>query len=113
MGFFLHGRNRRCQQTPSQCLLCQSIPPKALMVGPVNQIPEMVRKDCPRVLFNNELVGSFRKKNGPNTRKKSYNTNARRDIFHAGDCDSSVQMLCNLLGWEQELNDLNYKHRLG
>mmetsp|Transcript_29180 Transcript_29180/g.55329 ORF Transcript_29180/g.55329 Transcript_29180/m.55329 type:complete len:374 (-) Transcript_29180:136-1257(-) len=85
----------------------------SLMVGPVNQIPEMVRKDCPRVLFNNELVGSFRKKNGPNTRKKSYNTNARRDIFHAGDCDSSVQMLCNLLGWEQELNDLNYKHRLG
>mmetsp|Transcript_28692 Transcript_28692/g.52369 ORF Transcript_28692/g.52369 Transcript_28692/m.52369 type:complete len:374 (-) Transcript_28692:241-1362(-) len=85
----------------------------SLMVGPVNQIPEMVRKDCPRILFNNELVGSFRKKNGPSTRKKSYNTNAQRDIFHEGDCDSSVQMLCNLLGWEQELNDLNYKHRLG
>eukprot|EP00584_Thalassiosira_punctigera_P005863 CAMPEP_0172537156 /NCGR_PEP_ID=MMETSP1067-20121228/8821_1 /TAXON_ID=265564 ORGANISM="Thalassiosira punctigera, Strain Tpunct2005C2" /NCGR_SAMPLE_ID=MMETSP1067 /ASSEMBLY_ACC=CAM_ASM_000444 /LENGTH=361 /DNA_ID=CAMNT_0013322399 /DNA_START=145 /DNA_END=1230 /DNA_ORIENTATION=+ len=85
----------------------------SLMVGPVNQIPDIVRRDCPRVLFNNELVGSFRRKNGPNTRRKSYDTSAKRDIFHEGDCDRSVRMLCTLLGWEHELDELNRSHHLG
>jgi hypothetical protein len=83
------------------------------MVGPVNAIPEMVRKDCPRVLFNRELVGTFLRQNGPRTRRKRYDTSAQRDIFHGGDCDDSIRALCALLGWENELDELNSSTRLG
>jgi len=79
----------------------------SLMVGPVNRIPEMVRRDCPRVLLNQELVGTFLQKNGPKTRKKSHDTSARRDIFHGGDCDDSITLLCAILGWENELEELS------
>ena len=82
------------------------------MVGPVNMIPEMVQKKIPRILFNNELVGTFKKTNGMKTRRKSYDTSAQRDIFHCGDCDESIRVLCTLLGWEDELNDLNASTRL-
>lgn len=77
------------------------------MVGPVNMIPEMVQKKIPRVLFNRELVGSFKKPNGMETRRKSYDTSEHRDIYHGGDCDESIRTLCALLGWENELNELN------
>jgi NAD-dependent deacetylase sirtuin 2 len=82
------------------------------MVGPVNMIPEMVRRKIPRILFNRELVGTFKKPNGMNTRRKSYDTSAQRDIFHGGDCDESIKSLCALLGWEDELNELNASTRL-
>lgn len=85
----------------------------SLMVGPVNSIPDMVRKDCKRVLFNRELVGSFKRKNGPNTRRRSHDTSAQRDIFQNGDCDESIGMLCDLLGWGDELRKMNASTRLG
>ncbi|KAL3796284.1 hypothetical protein HJC23_008604 [Cyclotella cryptica] len=85
----------------------------SLMVGPVNMIPEMVRSNCPRILLNRELVGTFLRRNGPRTRRKSYDTNAHRDIFHSGDCDDSIRTLCALLGWETELDELNASTRLG
>lgn len=84
----------------------------ALMVGPVNLIPEMVQRKIPRVLFNRDLVGTFQKPNGMKTRRKSYDTSAQRDIFCGGDCDENVITLCNLLGWEEELNELNASTRL-
>lgn len=84
----------------------------SLMVGPVNMLPDWVGRNIPRVLFNRELVGSFQKKNGMKTRKKSYDTSAERDIFHGGDCDDSIRMLCSLLGWEDELDELNASTRL-
>ncbi len=83
----------------------------SLMVSPVCQIPDMVRKDCPRILFNRELVGTFCR-GGMKSRRKSYE-NKERDIFHEGDCDESVRLLCSLLGWEEELDELNSKTRLG
>ena len=83
----------------------------SLMVGPVNMIPDMVNKSCPRVLLNEELVGTFLKRNGPQTRKKNYDSSGN-DIFQKGDCDESIRLLCNLLGWEQELDDLNSSTRL-
>ena len=85
---------------------------EALMVGPVNMIPEHVRKDCPRVLLNRELVGTFCRRNGPKTRKKSYDTSSQRDVFHGGDCDDSIKMLCRVLGWDEELEELNASARL-
>lgn len=85
----------------------------SLMVGPVNQIPDLVGKKCPRVLFNRELVGSFQTRNGMKTRRKSYDTSAQRDTFHGADCDESIRLLCSLLGWEEELDELNASTRLG
>lgn len=76
-------------------------------------IPDMVHKKVPRILFNRELVGTFKKPNGMKTRRKSYDTSAQRDIFHDGDCDQSIKMLCSLLGWEEELDELNSSTRLG
>jgi NAD-dependent SIR2 family protein deacetylase len=83
----------------------------SLMVSPVCQIPDMVRRDCPRVLFNRELVGSFCRGGGMKSRRKSYD-NIERDIFHEGDCDETIRLLCSLLGWEGELVDLNSSTRL-
>ena len=82
------------------------------MVGPVNMIPEMVHRKIPRILFNRELVGTFKKPNGMKTRRKSYDTSAERDIFYDGDCDQSIKMLCSLLGWREELDELNSSTRL-
>lgn len=84
------------------------------MVGPVNMIPEMVSRSCPRVLLNRELAGTFLKRNqGPSTRRKSYDTSVQRDIFHKGDCDASIMSLCTLLGWKNELMELHLSTRLG
>lgn len=85
----------------------------ALMVGPVNMIPEMVSKRCPRVLLNRELAGTFLKRNGPSTRRMSYDSSVQRDIFHQGDCDASIRTLCGILGWANELLELNLSTRLG
>ena len=84
----------------------------ALMVSPVNMIPDMVTKRCRRVLLNRELVGTFTRSNGPSTRSKQHDTSTQRDIFHGGDCDESVRTLCAILGWENELDELNASTRL-
>ena len=83
----------------------------SLMVAPVCSIPDMVRRDTPRILFNRELVGTFCR-SGMKSRRKSYD-NSERDIFHEGDCDDSIRLLCRLLGWEEELEELNSSTRLG
>ena len=85
---------------------------EALMVGPVNMLPELVNKTCPRVLLNRELVGTFLSNNGPKTRRKSYERK-QRDIFHPGDCDESIRTLCAILGWESDLDELNTSTKLG
>lgn len=43
--------------------------------------------DCPRVLFNRELVLKMKK----------------NDIFVQGDCDKNITKLCSLLGWKDDL----------
>jgi len=83
----------------------------SLMVGPVNMIPDMVPKSCPRVLLNRELVGSFLKRGGVQTRRKNYDKTGK-DTFCAGDCDENIRILCNLLDWEEELDELNSSTRL-
>ncbi len=83
----------------------------SLMVGPVNMIPDMVPKCCPRVLLNRELVGSFLKRGGVQTRRKNYD-NTRKDTFCAGDCDENIRILCKLLGWEEDLDRLNLSTQL-
>lgn len=66
----------------------------SLLVAPVSSIPDWVKSDVPRLLINRELVGSFM---GPHFKK---------DVFLDGDCDESVRQLCQLAGWEEELDRL-------
>jgi NAD-dependent SIR2 family protein deacetylase len=63
----------------------------SLQVAPVSLIPNMV--SCPRVLFNRDLVLRMKKK----------------DVFVEGDCDTNVELLCSLLGWDKELLEQNKK----
>ena len=75
----------------------------SLKVAPVSLIPEMVNTSCRRVLFNRELVGDF----VPPGVHGNY-----RDVFWEGDCDDGIRKLCELLGWETELLELNESTKL-
>lgn len=67
----------------------------SLQVAPVSLIPDMV--SCNRVLFNRDMVMRIRKGS---------------DIFVAGDCDTNVQTLSDLLGWGDALRATHIKHSI-
>ena len=67
----------------------------SLQVAPVSMIPNMV--SCNKALFNRDKVMKIRK---------------GRDIFVEGDCDESVQRLCDLLGWGGDLVQANEKSHI-
>ena len=69
----------------------------SLLVMPVAGIPSWVAPSCPRVLFNLEPVGGI----GRRTPK--------RDLFLQGDCDDSVQTVCDLAGWKEDLETTTAK----
>jgi NAD-dependent SIR2 family protein deacetylase len=79
----------------------------SLTVAPVSLIPDMVNNNCKRVLFNRERVGNFK----PNKKQKS-SGNHIRDVVEEGDCDESTLALCQLLGWHDELLELNRSKQL-
>lgn len=68
----------------------------SLQVAPVSLIPNWV--NCKRVLLNRERVGNIHEKRG--------------DLVFEGDCDDAVVMLADLLGWKEELFELNKKTRI-
>ena len=70
----------------------------SLTVAPVSSLPQFADKSCRRLLLNRELVGDFVP---PGVKGND------RDVFLEGDCDDSVLKLCQILGWEEELADLN------
>ena len=72
----------------------------SLLVMPVAGIPSWVRKDCPRVLLNRELVGQF-----------AYPGLSDRDLYLEGDCDDAVLNLCGLAGWSQDLQDSHMNNK--
>ena len=61
----------------------------SLMVAPVCEIPNWVKSKTWRLLMNRDLVGTFGK---------------ATDVFIEGDCDASVRQLCQMVGWEEELD---------
>ncbi|KAL7818226.1 NAD-dependent deacetylase sirtuin-2 [Trichoderma gracile] len=63
----------------------------SLTVYPFASLPEMARKETPRVLFNMEKVGSLGSRSD--------------DVLELGACDDGVRKLAELLGWTDELND--------
>ena len=78
----------------------------SLQVAPVSLIPEMVnRENCKRVLLNLELVGNLDIAGKKNKKNKTL----QQDIFHKGACDDSIVLLSKIMGWHEELHELNKK----
>ncbi|KAL7910261.1 DHS-like NAD/FAD-binding domain-containing protein [Trichoderma velutinum] len=63
----------------------------SLTVYPFASLPEMARKEVPRVLFNMEKVGSLGSR--------------ADDVLELGACDDGIRRLAELLGWTDELDD--------
>ncbi|KAL7800158.1 DHS-like NAD/FAD-binding domain-containing protein [Trichoderma ceciliae] len=64
----------------------------SLTVYPFASLPDMARKQVPRVLFNMEKVGSLGSRVD--------------DVLEMGPCDDGIRKLAELLGWTTELEDL-------
>jgi len=84
----------------------------SLKVYPFAALVNDVSPVTPRLLFNKEEVGPFRGCN-VNTNSTvieenntSNNNGIRRDIAWIGECDDGVTKLCELLGWQNELEML-------
>jgi len=73
----------------------------SLLVMPVAGIPSWVSSNCPRILLNRELVGDFTGRSGGGGGGASPN-----DLFLQGDCDDSVQKICDLANWREEMDTL-------
>lgn len=61
---------------------------------PFAALPGYTYPSVPRVLLNKEPVENFDRLN---------------DVFIPGDCDESVMVLCQKLGWDKELSELHKK----
>lgn len=63
---------------------------------------------CPRLLINRDFVGSYDQEDPPfgfgNVGLRCRRDDNYRDVFHQSDCDAAVKTLCDLLGWEAELD---------
>ena len=71
----------------------------SLTVAPVMYIPDMVRRDVPRVLLNRTPAGRIGAR--------------RRDGVLLADVQHSVQRLAELCGWEADLGKLERRHGAG
>ncbi|CAB9515052.1 protein deacetylase sirtuin-2 [Seminavis robusta] len=81
----------------------------SLQVAPVSMIPDLVNRNvCKRVLLNRELVGNLDILGKTNKQNKKL----QQDIFHKGDCDDAIVTLSQLMGWDDELQELHTKTRV-
>lgn len=64
----------------------------SLTVYPFAGLTQLVRKSCPRVLINLDAVGDIGSRVD--------------DVVLLGHCDKTVEDLCRLLGWEEDLEKL-------
>lgn len=63
----------------------------SLTVHPFASLPETVREEAPRVLFNLERVGGIGSR--------------ADDVVELGDCDAGIRKLADALGWRDELEE--------
>ena len=63
----------------------------ALAVAPFNQLPGLIPKTCPKVLFNLD--------NTKDTGGYDFSEKKVRKLFVQGKCDETVAQLCHDLGW--------------
>jgi len=83
----------------------------SLAVAPFNQLIRKVAPMCPRVLVNKEPAGLARRPgvNGDVSNIRGgfrFGPTELRDVFLQGDCDTSVQQLCERLGWADALESI-------
>ncbi|XP_078076929.1 NAD-dependent protein deacetylase sirtuin-3, mitochondrial isoform X2 [Mustelus asterias] len=72
----------------------------SLEVEPFASLSEMVKKSVPRVLFNQDLVGSVTR-----------NPLRVNDVVELGDIVEGVKKFSKMLGWNEEINNLlNREH---
>ena len=71
-----------------------------IKVEPFASIIDECPKSVPRVLMNKVAVGPF---------KKSRSKLRKYDLTILGDLISGLEMLMKKIGWETELNELNFK----
>lgn len=74
----------------------------SLQVMPVAAVPQWVSPDCPRLLINRERVGDFAMSH--RGERRAGVQPSRQDVFLEGDCDNGVRRLCQLMGWESDLD---------
>lgn len=71
----------------------------SLVVSPANGVVQMVPKDCPRLVVNNEPVGE--------DLGIRYDEATTRDVFPGGrPCDETFLELIKLLGWEDKVRQI-------
>lgn len=80
-----------CRSLPGEADLCL-VMGTSLTVQPFASLPEMVSFHAPRVLLNQERVGSLGSR--PD------------DVLLLGDCDAGVRKLAKACGWSEELEAL-------
>ena len=81
----------------------------SLAVMPFASLIAEVEEEVPRVLMNREKAGEMGRKEWEKGARRSgfwWGKGARRDVLCLGDCDASVQTLCEKLGWWDELSAL-------
>eukprot|EP00941_MAST-03F_sp_MAST-3F-sp1_P002682 g2682.t1 len=69
----------------------------SLQVLPFCTLPDLARKQTPRLLINRELVGPWLGK-----RRRG------KDIAEIGNCDDVCEKMVNLLGWKNEFQALSF-----
>jgi NAD-dependent SIR2 family protein deacetylase len=85
----------------------------SLVVMPFASLVEAVKTNVPRVLFNKEMVGTYKERlkvEGKEVREvgncflfKFGHLLNRRDLYVGGDCQESMWKFARLLGWDDEL----------
>merc|ERR1712113_472999 len=75
----------------------------SLVVAPFNRLLNLVPATTPRLLLNFETAGLSDNLEGG---FRFHRENNWRDVFHQGDCNSSVSQLAEKLGWAPDLTSL-------
>ncbi|KAH0789404.1 NAD-dependent protein deacetylase Sirt2-like isoform X2 [Histomonas meleagridis] len=78
----------RLSQTDFANCKCLIVIGTSLKVFPFASLVDLVDKDVPRFLINNEKVGNFK-----------YDKN---DFYIGGDCQNAIELLVHEIGWEDE-----------
>ncbi|RCH89291.1 NAD-dependent protein deacetylase sirtuin-2 [Rhizopus stolonifer] len=79
----------------------------SLQVQPFASLIDNVPDHIPRLLINREEAGVHHTKSMGFDFKWKYGS--KRDVAHLGDCDESIEKLCELLGWRKDLDQLYHK----
>jgi NAD-dependent deacetylase sirtuin 2 len=84
----------------------------SLVVYPVASLPQMVSEKAVRMLINRDATGCFQHVNPCNASLTQtnnivpWNTQAYRDVFFQGDCDTAAELFAKALGTEEEFNNI-------